>query len=320
MTSKVAVVGCGYWGKNLVRNFAKLGALGAIVDSRPETASALAAEHGAPALSFDDALASTQIDGVAIAAPAEFHARLALRALAAGKHIFIEKPMALTIADAEQVTRAAEAAGRVLMIGHLLQYHPAFETLLALVKSGELGGLSSAYSHRLSLGKTRIEENVLWSFAPHDISMLLALFDETPTEVMGFGSAILTPGVEDEYRLDLGFADGRRAHAFASWIHPFKEHRLVVTCAKGMAVFEDSAPQGEKLRVYRHSFDMTRRPPEPRKGEVELLSYPNDEPLQQECAHFIACIRTGNRPRTDGAEGLRVLEVLTRVSAAATKL
>lgn len=314
MTSpKIAVVGAGYWGKNLVRNFAGLGGLGAIVDPRPDIAGPLSQQFGAPVLELDAALASPEIAGLAVAAPAETHADIALAAFAAGKHVYVEKPMALTVADAERMLAASGKAGRALMVGHLLQYHPAFVTLLARVRDGDLGQLRTAYSHRLSLGKTRLEENVLWSFAPHDVSMLLALFDAEPVKVSGAGGAFLTPGVEDEYRLDMAFANGARAHVFASWMHPFKEHRLVVAGDKAMAVFEDSAKEGEKLRLYRHGFDMNKRPPEPAKAEMEPIPFPKDEPLQQECAHFLDCIAAGKRPRTDGTEGLRVLRVLTQV-------
>jgi len=312
-TPKIAVVGAGYWGRNLVRNFAALGGLGAIVDPRPDIAGPLSQQFGAPVLDLDAALMAPEIAGLAVAAPAETHADIALAAFAAGKHVYVEKPMALTVADAERMLAASDKAGRALMVGHLLQYHPAFVTLLARVRAGDLGELRTAYSHRLSLGKTRLEENVLWSFAPHDVSMLLALFDAEPVRVSGAGGAFLTPGVEDEYRLDMRFANGARAHVFSSWMHPFKEHRLVVAGDKAMAVFEDSAKEGEKLRLYRHSFDKTRRPPEPAKAELEPIPFPKDEPLQQECAHFLECIATGKRPRTDGAEGLRVLRVLTQV-------
>jgi UDP-2-acetamido-3-amino-2,3-dideoxy-glucuronate N-acetyltransferase len=312
-TPKVAVAGAGYWGKNLVRNFANLGALGAVVDSRADVAGPLAAQFNAPALSLEAALASADIDGIAIASPAETHADIALAAFAAGKHVYVEKPMALTVADAERMRDAATRAHRVLMVGHLLQYHPAFVTLLARVKAGDLGTIRTAYSHRLSLGKTRVEENVLWSFAPHDVSMLLAIFGAEPVSVRGAGGAFLTRGVEDEYRLDMTFADGARAHVFASWMHPFKEHRLVVAGDEAMAVFEDSAKEGEKLRLYRHRFDMGKTPPEPIKADVELLTFPKDEPLQQECAHFLECIAGRKTPRTDGDEGLRVLRVLTQV-------
>lgn len=310
----VAVLGCGNWGRNLVRNFAELGALGAVADANPEVAAREAQKYGVESLDVEACLAHDRISAVAIAAPAELHAPIALKAFAAGKHVYVEKPMALTVADGETMAAAAKAADRVLMVGHLLQYHPAFVTLLSRVRAGDLGRLRSAYSHRLSLGKTRLEENVLWSFAPHDVSMLLALFDEEPQGVRGVGNTFLTAGVEDEYRLDMTFSGGRRAHVFASWIHPFKEHRLVVTGETGMAVFEDSAKGPDKLRTYRHTFDMSKRPPEPSKADPEIWAFPPDEPLRSECAHFLECIQSGRIPRTDAGEGLRVLRVLTGVA------
>lgn len=310
----VAVVGCGYWGRNLVRNFAELGALAAVCDADPAAAAREAAKYGADALEFDAALARPDITGIVIAAPAELHAELALKAFAAGKHVYVEKPMALTVADAERMNAASSSANRVLMVGHLLQYHPAFTSLRTFVQDGGLGKLRSAYSHRLSLGKVRLEENVLWSFAPHDVSMLLALFGAEPTTVSGAGGAFLNAGIEDEYRLDMVFPGGGRGHIFASWLHPFKEHRLVVVGEEAMAVFEDSAQGADKLRLYRHKIDTSRRPPEPVKANAEPLPYAADEPLKTECAHFLECIRTGKTPRTHGAEGLRVLKVLTAVT------
>jgi UDP-2-acetamido-3-amino-2,3-dideoxy-glucuronate N-acetyltransferase len=312
MTARhIAVVGCGYWGKNLVRNFAALDALAAVVDPRPAVAGQLASEFGAPARSFEEALGDASIAGVAIAAPAELHADLAIRALRAGKHVFVEKPLALTMKDGRAIAAAGEAAGRIVMVGHLLQYHPAFEKLLAVVRAGELGVLRYAYSHRLSLGKFRTEESALWSFAPHDVSMLLALFGEEPAEVSADGGAYVTAGVEDACRLDMSFPDGRRAHVFASWLHPFKEHRLVVVGSKAMAVFEDSAQGVDKLRLYRHVVDTSGAVPEPKKAEAEPIPYEDGEPLRRECAHFLDCIATGAPARTDAAEALRVLRVMT---------
>jgi UDP-2-acetamido-3-amino-2,3-dideoxy-glucuronate N-acetyltransferase len=308
--AKIAQVGCGYWGKNLARNFAEIGALGAIVDPDPATAKREAEKHNVPALTLEAALADPAIDGVAIATPAETHADIALKAFAADKHVFVEKPIALSIRDAETMRDAASQAGRALMVGHLLQYHPAFETLLRMVRQGELGGLRYAYSNRLSLGKMRLEENVLWSFAPHDVSMLLALFGEEPAKVTGAGGVFLTPKIEDEYRLDMTFRDGRRAHVFASWLHPFKEHRLVVVGEAAMAVFEDSLPGKEKLRVFRHRIDMSGRAPEPTKAEPEFIPYPSSEPLRNECQHFLDCCEGKTRPRTDASEAIAVLRTL----------
>lgn len=316
MSVKVAVIGCGHWGKNHVRNFAELGALGGVVDPHAPTAEKFAQEYGVPALSFDEAIASADIDGVVIAAPAELHADLAIKAYDNGKHVFVEKPIALTMEDGERMKAAAEKAGKALMVGHLLQYHPAFVALREFVKGGGLGKLRYAYSHRCSLGKFRVEENALWSFAPHDVSMLLALFGEAPETVRGMGGSYVTPGIEDECRLDMEFSGGGRAHVLASWLHPFKEHRLIVVGETGMAVFEDSAPGEEKLRLYRHTIDTSDREPVPSKADWEPLAYGDDEPLKTECQHFLDACAGEHAPLTDADEALRVLDVLIKGKAA----
>lgn len=309
-TPKVALIGCGYWGRNLARNFAELGALGAVVDANPAAANAEAQKYGVTALTLEQALADTSLAGVAVAAPAELHADIAIKAFASGKHAFVEKPIALSIADAEKMRAAADKADRSLMVGHLLQYHPAFETLLGLVRADALGKLRYAYSNRLSLGKFRVEENVLWSFAPHDVSMLLALFGEEPVKVTGAGGAYVTRNIEDEFRLDMAFASGARAHVFASWLHPFKEHRLVVVADEAMAVFEDSLAGKEKLKIYRHKIDTSGRAPEPKKAEPEFIPYPASEPLRNECQHFLDCCAGRTKPRTDAKEAIAVLRTL----------
>lgn len=311
----IAVVGCGYWGRNIIRSMAELKALAAVCDVSPEAATKLAAEHGVKALRVEEALAAPGVEGIAIATPAETHKELALAAFAAGKHVFVEKPLALSIADGETLRAAAKKAGCILMVGHLLQYHPAFVTLLALVREGRLGEIRYAYSNRLSLGKVRTEEDALWSFAPHDISMLLALFgDRRPKTVERSGGAWLTEGVEDMTRLTLEFEGGGQAQVFVSWLHPFKEHRLVVVGSRAMAVFEDSASGGEKLRLYDHSVAMAGKTPEVKKAEPIHVEYPAGEPLKAECSHFLASIAGKAAPRTDADEALRVLEVLERAS------
>ncbi|GAM97925.1 oxidoreductase of Gfo/Idh/MocA family [alpha proteobacterium U9-1i] len=312
-TVKIAQLGAGYWGKNLARNFAQLGALAAVCDPHRETAAREAAANKVEARALDEVLADASIDGVSIAAPAELHADLAIKAFKAGKHVFVEKPLALTHDDCMRMCAAAEGAGKVLMVGHLLQYHPAFETLLGKVRAGEIGKLRYAYSTRASLGKLRTEEDVLWSFAPHDVSMLLALFADRPETVHGVGGSFVTPDIEDEYRLDMSFAGGGRAHVFASWLHPFKEHRLVVVGETGMLVFEDSAAKPEdKLRLYRHKIETGKGAPNAIKAEPEAIAYSADEPLKRECAHFLECCRTGARPRTDGHEAMAVVDTLLR--------
>lgn len=310
---KVAVIGCGHWGKNHVRNFALLGALRVVVDPNQELAKKFAAEYNADALSFEEAIARDDIDAVVIAAPAELHAKLAIAAFEAGKHVFVEKPIALTMDEAAAMKSAAESAGKVLMVGHLLQYHPAFVALRNFVQAGELGELHYAYSHRCSLGKFRTEENALWSFAPHDVSMLLALFGEAPTRVAGTGGAFLTEGVEDECRVDMEFSNGGRAHVFASWLHPFKEQRLIVVGQSGMAVFEDSAAGDEKLRLYRHDIDTSGPVPTPTKSDWTPIPYGDDEPLRTECQHFLDACQSG-KALTDADEAIRVLDVLIKAS------
>ncbi|MCC7428366.1 MAG: Gfo/Idh/MocA family oxidoreductase [Alphaproteobacteria bacterium] len=306
----IGVVGCGYWGRNLVRNFAQLGALAAITDAHGPTAQQFAAQYSVPARDWGALLADPAITGVAIAAPAAQHGALVREALAAGKDVFVEKPLALDLAEAEALCRQAESAGRVLMVGHLLQYHPAFLRLRELVSSGALGRLQYVYSNRLNLGKIRTEENILWSFAPHDISMILALVGAAPEHVAAEGAAYLHPRIADVSTTHMRFANGVRAHVFVSWLHPFKEQKLVVVGEQGMAVFEDGQPWERKLLLYRHRIEWRAGSPEPARAEGEPVVLAAEEPLRAECAHFLDCIATRARPRTDGREGLAVLRVL----------
>lgn len=314
---RIAQIGCGHWGQNLARNFAELGALAAVVDGNAETAARMTEQHGAPARTLDAVLADAAIQGIAFATPAETHAALASRALAAGKHVYVEKPLALDIADAERVIAEAAQAERVLMVGHLLQYHPVFRALRTLVEAGELGVIRYIYSNRLSLGKFRIEENVLWSFAPHDFSMVLSLTGEEPDSVSAQGAAYVTPGLADCSTVQFVFPSGARGHVQTSWLHPFKEHRLVVTGEKAMAVFEDSQPEWDKkLALYRHGVDYSGPAPAPIKADPEYVSVEKGEPLKDECRHFLDCIETGAAPRTDGVEGLAVLRALAKAEDA----
>jgi predicted dehydrogenase len=309
--ARIAHVGYGYWGRNLARNFAELGALAAVVDENPAAAEQGAAAHGVRPMSFGEVLTDPTIDAVSLASPAALHASQAMQALAAGKHVFVEKPLALDIADAEEVCLAARESGRTLMVGHLLQYHPVFAALRDMVQAGELGAIRYAYSNRLSLGKFRSEENVLWSFAPHDFSMLLSLFGEEPSSVTAQGNVSFLPGVADMASTQMHFPSGGSAHALVSWMHPFKEQRLVVIGEKASAVFEDSAPDWDrKLAIYRHGFDMSGPAPVPAKAEAEYVAVPRSEPLRNECSHFVDCIDRGGAPLTGGEEGLRVLKLL----------
>jgi UDP-2-acetamido-3-amino-2,3-dideoxy-glucuronate N-acetyltransferase len=315
-TRRIAAIGVGYWGKNLVRNFAELGALAGLADPDRGAADALAAKYRVPVLDWPAVLGDGGIDAVAIAAPAGLHARLAEEALEAGKHVFVEKPLALVVAEAEAVTRLAERQDRRLMVGHLLQYHPAFMRLRELVRDGALGRLQYIYSNRLNLGKVRREEDILWSFAPHDISMILSLVGQEPTRIGAEGSYYLHNAIADVTTTHLAFAGGEQAHVFVSWLHPFKEQKLVVIGDSAMAVFDDGQPWASKLMLYRHRIEWRETLPVPQRAEAEPVPVEAGEPLRLECQHFLDCIATGGRPRTDGSEGVRVLRVLTAASAA----
>lgn len=309
-TPRVALLGCGYWGRNLMRNFHALGALAAVCDPDTATAGPIVEQYGVALRPVDAVIADPEIDAVVIAAPAELHFALARRALDGGKHVFVEKPLALTLDEGGLLVQAAAAHDRILMVGHLLQYHPVFERLTQIVREGRLGRLQYIYSNRLNLGKVRREENILWSFAPHDISMILCLAGEAPSEVSAMGASYLHEMIADVTTTHLAFANGIRAHLFVSWLHPFKEQKLVVVGDNGMAVFDDGQPWERKLLVYPHRIQWIDGRPEPSKAEAEAVRVEPAEPLARECSHFLDCVRTGGRPRTDGAEGLRVLAVL----------
>ena len=278
--TKVAVVGCGHWGKNLVRNFSELGALGAISDPNSELAAQFSADYDVPALNFE-AVLDSDCDGVVIAAPAPSHASLSQKAFAAGKHIYVEKPLAMTLDEADSIIEAAAQANRQLMVGHLLQYHPVFARLRDMVSQGELGVLQYIYSNRLSLGKIRSEEDVVWSFAPHDISMMLSLAGRDAKTVNCEVSDILQSGISDTANIHITFEDGLKGHVFCSWLHPNKEQKLVVIGDRAMAVFDDTMDWEHKLAIYDHAIDMDETPPVPQKSEVRYEKVPQAEPLRQ---------------------------------------
>lgn len=308
--SKVAVVGCGHWGKNLVRNFAELGALAAVVDPDPTLAAAQAETHGVPARGYDEVLADPDIPAIVIAAPAALHAGLARQALSAGKHTYVEKPLALDVDEATQLCALADERGLTLMVGHLLQYHPAFLELKRLVTDGELGRLRYVYSNRLNFGRFRREENALWSFAPHDISMILSLVGSEPDEIHATGHTYLHKTIADVTTTHLSFPGGEGAHVFVSWLHPVKEQKLVVVGEGGMAVFDDGQPWSSKLVRYPHRIDWQGGVPQPSKADAEPVPIDPAEPLKLECQHFLDSVANGTTPRTDGHEGVRVLRVL----------
>lgn len=314
---KIAVIGCGHWGKNLVRNFSEIGVLEAVCDQSEDVAEKFAAQYGVKALGWDAILKQeSSIDGVVIAAPAILHYKLAHQALAAGKHVFVEKPLSLNVNEAEFLCDLAEEKNLTLMVGHLLHYHPGFIKLKEMVANGELGKLQYIYSNRANLGKIRREENILWSFAPHDISMILALAGEEPDDVDAVGANFLDNEIYDVTTTHLSFSNGIRSHIFVSWLHPFKEQKLVVVGDQAMAVFDDLKPKEEKLTLYNHKIHWEDGMPVPEKSEGVFVALDDLEPLKNECEHFLNCIVRGEQPTTDGREGIRVLNVLQNAQIA----
>jgi UDP-2-acetamido-3-amino-2,3-dideoxy-glucuronate N-acetyltransferase len=309
---RIAVVGAGYWGVNLIRVFHQLGVLYRICDFSEVRLDRLTQEYPDTELStdFDHILEDPAVDAVVIATPAECHFDMASRSLLAGKDVFVEKPLTLKCDEAENLTALAERQGRILMVGHLLKFHPAVTKLKALIDRGDLGRIEYIYSNRLNLGKVRREENALWSFAPHDISVILFLLkDSMPIQVTATGGTYLQPNIADVTVSTMLFDRGVRAHLFVSWLHPYKEQRLVVVGQHGMAVFDD-VRKTDKLQFYPKKIDLVNGQFVAAKSDGQPIEFPADEPLLLECQHFLECIETRRTPRTDGHDGWRVLNVL----------
>ncbi len=315
--SSIAVIGTGYWGKNLVRNYHSLSALRLICDSDRSTLQYFQQHYPEveTCLALSEVLSHPDICGIAIATPAETHFRIARESLLAGKHVFVEKPLALSEAQGNELIALAERHRRILMVGHLLHYHPVFVRLKEMALSGEFGRINYIYSHRLNLGKIRREENILWSFAPHDISMILSLAADDPESILATGINNLHQRIADVTTTHLEFSSGLKAHIFVSWLHPFKEQKLVVVGDRKMVVFDDTMNWDQKLLAYPHEITWRRNMPVPSKAEPERFTFPQCEPLKNECIHFLECIRTGKQPTTDGREGVRVLQVLNAAQA-----
>jgi len=320
---KLAVVGVGAWGVNHVRAFARLKNVEvvSVCDGAPEARAR--ALNIAPRARADADIAAVlgdpAIEAVVLATPAVTHARLAQEVLAAGKHVLVEKPLALSTADAEAVVRAAETSGKVLMVGHLMLFHPAVERLRRMVQAGELGTVYYLYAQRVNLGRVRRDENALWSLAPHDISMILALLDEAPVSVSARGGSYLQKGIEDVVFVSLHFPSGVMANIQLSWLDPRKERRLTVVGSKKMVELDDAHPV-EKLRIYDKGYD---RPPSfteyaeflaIRNGDIHIPMVSMAEPLDLECRHFVDCVEHGKRPLTDGQSALAVVRVLEAAS------
>jgi UDP-2-acetamido-3-amino-2,3-dideoxy-glucuronate N-acetyltransferase len=307
---RIACAGAGHWGKNLIRNFHALDALQAVCEPNEESRTRVATEYPSvhTTAHFGDLL-TDQIDAVVIATPAETHGDLVEKALLADKHVFVEKPLCLSLEQGRDLVELAQKRRRVLMVGHLLWYHPAVLKLKQMVNAGDLGQIRYIYSNRLSLGRFRREENILWSFAPHDVSVILGLVGEMPDSVWAQGGNYLHPRIADVTVSCLTFPSGVRAHLFVSWLHPYKEQKLVVVGDRAMAVFDDVEPVN-KLTLFSHTIEWRDHMPIPNKANGQVIPIESYEPLRAECETFLHCVRTGAAPYTDGREALRVLQTL----------
>jgi UDP-2-acetamido-3-amino-2,3-dideoxy-glucuronate N-acetyltransferase len=307
---KIALIGCGYWGKNLVRIFSELGVLKTDCDLNKKILKERKREW--PNLeittNFSEILKNKEIKAIVISTSAAWHYKLAKRALGAGKDVFVEKPLALKVKEGEELIKLAQKKKRILMIGHLLLYHPAIIKLRGLIKGGELGEIHYIWSNRLNFGKLRREENVLWSFAPHDISVIIDILG-MPKKVTAIGRSYLQKSIPDITLSFLEFEKGKSAHIFVSWLNPFKEQKLSIVGSKAMAVFDDQAK--DKLVIYSHKVKWQRdKNPEAVKAEGKIVKIPKGEPLREEAKHFLECIRKRKKPRTNGKEALAVLKIL----------
>jgi len=315
----IAVIGTGDWGANLVRNFAALpgATLVALCDSDPARLARTSAQYpnARPLASVDEVAVADDVQAVVVSASAVSHYPLARRLLEAGKDVYVEKPLTLEVAHAEELCRLARTRGRILMVGHLLIFHPGVRYLKQAVADKTIGDLLYLYSQRVNLGKVRRDENALWSFAPHDISVVLHLMAQEPVDVAARGSAFLQPGVEDVVFVDLRFPDGQMAHVHVSWLDPHKLRKFTVVGTQKMIVFDDMEAS-EKIKVYDKGVDRAGQVVSygdaltVRSGDILIPKISLQEPLKLECAHFIECVRERRKPLTDGLDGLRVVKVL----------
>ena len=307
----IAVVGCGRWGQNHVRNFAELGALHTVCDVKSDTLEAVHRQYPniKSETEFKNVLLDKEIKGVVVATPADTHFSLAKAALEAGKDVLVEKPLSLRVEDGLLLVQLAEKQGRILMVGHVLCYHPAVLKLKEIVQAGVLGKICYVYSNRLNLGQFRTQENILWSFAPHDIAIILRLLDEMPISVSSHGGNYLRLDIADVTVTTLDFASGVQGHIFVNWLHPYKEQKLVVMGDRGMAVFDDVATK-DKLVLHEYSVNWCDRAPSLGSNNQHVVDVETEEPLRRECQDFLECIEHRRKPRTDGQHGLQVLRIL----------
>lgn len=307
---KIAVVGCGNWGKNLIRVFHELEVLYAVCDIEPTKATYFSERYAVPRLTLEQILNADEIDGIVIATPSVTHYELGLSCLKANKHVYIEKPLALEVNMAITLKQTAELQQRILMVGHLLQYHHAFQTIKKLKEEGILGDLQYISSHRSNFGKFRAEENVLWDYAPHDVSMILAMVGELPEKVLATSANHLMHTSADSTHIHLNFHSNIKAHIFVSWLYPFKEQKLTIIGSKAMVIFNDCLPWESKLQLHSYPDEWVDGLPRPFTSEFKNIHLEQSEPLLNECRHFLDCILQHAEPQTGATEGIKVMSVL----------
>lgn len=314
MKKNIAVIGCGYWGKNLLRNFYNLGGLSSICDSDIEIINKYSKFYNVKGLSFSEILNNKNIKGVVLAVPAHLHASMSIEALNAGKRVFVEKPLAMNVMEAKLMIAASKKKDVQLMVGHLLQFHPVFKKIRYYVNKGIIGNLKYIFSNRLSFGTVRCKEDVIWSFAPHDISMILSLAGQIPVSVSTKSLSILQKNIADTATIHFEFATGLKSQISVSWLHPYKEHKLTIIGSEAMIVFDDSKPWNKKLALYPYEVSFSQKTIDLTKLDFSYVEVPEEEPLQNECQHFMDVVNKNIKPLTDGDEGLRVLRVLSAAS------
>jgi len=319
MKKNIAVVGCGQWGKHLVRNFSELGALCSISDPNSAIADQYSSQYNVKKSSFTEIINDPNIKGVVLTVPAYLHASMAIEAMNKNKHVFVEKPLAMNEIEAEAMIATAKTNKVRMMVGHLLQYHPIFKMIREYVGSSKIGKINYIYSNRLSFGRVRAQEDVIWSFAPHDISMILSLTDQEPEYVSTHSTSILQKNISDIATIHVKFKSGLKSFISVSWLNPYKENKLVVVGQSAMLVFDDNKPWHEKLALHSFKVASSKNLIDLQNSNVQYVKVTEEEPLKNECQHFIDVVEKDMQPLTDGAEGLRVIKVLSAASRSQIK-
>lgn len=312
----IAHIGLGYWGKNILRNLYELDVLHTACDVSEKLIAERKKEYPKVKFTtkFEELLENKEIKAIVISTPAVTHFELAKKALLAGKDVFVEKPLALKLEEAKELIEIAKKEEKILMVGHILHYHPAVSKMKEIIKEGKIGKIQYVYSNRLNMGKIRTEENVIWSLAPHDVSLILDIVGDEPEDIQVSKASYLTNGVDDIAMINLAFKNNVKAHIFVSWLNPFKEQKFVVVGSNGMLVFDDVSK--EKLFYYAHKIEwVDGKIPSAKKEDAEIIQFSSGEPLKLELMHFLECVEKRMTPYTDGNEGLRVLNVLTQTDS-----